>query len=522
MAQDDWERLSGAAQERLVTALRVALWRCEQKGIKGDLFEDMLYQANLGMVPEKLARTRNLLKAMIGYDPLAEDTHPQAERKPKRTKSESGQKPSLQDLKRKIYSKAKAEPQKRFWGLYVHVSKMETLREAYRVANRNNGAPGVDGVSFEDIEARGVEEFLEEIRTELVERTYRPQRVRKVEIPKEGTKKTRQLSIPTIRDRVVQGALTQILEPIFESDFQPGSYGYRPKRSGHQALGHVSKAINQGKTLVIDLDLKSYFDNVRHHLLFEKVAKRVDDDDIMRLLKLIVKATGKKGVPQGGVISPLLSNIYLTEVDRMLERAQKVTQAGKYTQVEYARYADDLVILVHDRYGGRRLLAQVQKRLKEELDKLQVAVNEEKTRVVDLRQDGTIGFLGFTFRRVKSRRGKWWAMMTPQGKKRTALLRRLKEKFRVLKSQSISTVIGVINPILRGWVTYFRVGNSSKTFGYIRHWVEKKVRRHMMRVRQRRGFGWKRWSSELLYGNLELYNDYQIRWYSKQAKARPC
>ena len=522
MAPDNWEMLSRAAQERLVTALRIALMRCQEKGIAGDLFADMLYQANLGMVPDKLAATRNLLKAMVGYDPLAADDGPQEGRKPKPVEVEPGQTPSLQDLKRKIYSKAKAEPQKRFWGLYVHVSKMETLREAYRMAKRNNGAPGIDGVSFEDIEAHGVEEFLEEIRAELLERTYRPQRVRKVSIPKEGTKKTRQLSIPTIRDRVVQGALTQILEPIFEADFQPGSYGYRPKRTGHQALERVSKAINQGKTLVIDLDLKSYFDNVRHHLLLEKVAKRVDDDDIMRLLKLIVKATGKKGVPQGGVISPLLSNIYLTEVDSMLERAQEATQEGKYTQVEYARYADDLVILVHGYYGGRKLLEQVQKRLREELDKLQVAVNEEKTRVVDLRQGGTIGFLGFTFRRVQSRRGKWWALMTPQGKKRTALLRRLKEKFRVLRSQSVSTVIGAINPILRGWVAYFRVGNSAQTFSYIRRWVELKVRRHMMRVRKRRGFGWKRWSSEWIHRKLGLYNDYQIRWLRNEAKARPC
>lgn len=522
MAQDNPEMLSRAAQERLVTALRYALLQCQKKGMKGGLFREMLYEANLGMVPEKLGATVNLLRAIIGYDPLLKDTHPKGESEPKSAESETEQRPSLQDLKRKIYSKAKTEPQKRFWGLYVHVSKMETLREAYRMAKRNNGAPGVDGVSFEDIEARGVDEFLGEIRAELLERTYRPQRVRKVSIPKEGTKRTRQLSIPTIRDRVVQGALTQILEPIFEADFQPGSYGYRPKRTGHQALERVSKAINQGKTLVIDLDLKSYFDNVRHHLLFEKVAKRVDDDDIMHLLKLIVKATGKKGVPQGGVISPLLSNIYLTEVDCMLERAQEATQEGKYTRVEYARYADDLVILVHGYYGGRKLLEKVQKRLREELDKLQVAVNEEKTRVVDLRQGGTIGFLGFTFRRVKSRRGKWWALMTPQGKKRTALLRRLKEKFRGLRSQSVSTVIGAINPILRGWVAYFRVGNSAQTFSYIRHWTETKVRRHMMRGRKRRGFGWKRWSSEWIYRNLGLYNDYQIRWFRNQAKARPC
>ena len=170
---------------------------------------------------------------------------------------------SLQDLRRKLYHKAKAEPSWRFWGLYVHICKLETLREAYRLAKENNGAPGSDGVTFEAIEAAGIEAFLEQLREELVQRTYRPLRVRKVGIPKEGG--TRQLSIPAIRDRVVQGALKLILEPIFEADFQPGSYGYRPKKSAHEAIQRVTEAILEGKTYVIDLDLKAYFDHIRHH-----------------------------------------------------------------------------------------------------------------------------------------------------------------------------------------------------------------------------------------------------------------
>ena len=159
----------------------------------------------------------------------------------------------LQDLRRRLYVKAKAEPSWRFWGLYVHVCKRETLAEAYRLAKENDGAPGIDGVTFEAIEAEGVERFLEPLREELVQRTYRPLRVRKVRIPK-GSGGTRQLSIPTIRDRVVQGVLKLILEPIFESDFQPGSYGYRPKRSAHQAVRRVSEAVLRGKTYVIDLE----------------------------------------------------------------------------------------------------------------------------------------------------------------------------------------------------------------------------------------------------------------------------
>jgi RNA-directed DNA polymerase len=240
---------------------------------------------------------------------------------------------SLQDLRRNLYVKAKAEPSWRFWGLYVHVCKRETLREAYTLAKKNDGAPGIDGVTFEAIEAQGVEKFLDQIRDELIERTYVPLRARRQEIPKDGGK-VRVLSIPAIRDRVVQGALKLILEPIFEADFQPGSYGYRPKRTAQEAVHRVATAIVQWKTRVIDLDLRAYFDTVRHHLLLGKIARRINDDEVMRLLKLMLTASGKQGVPQGGVISSLLSNIYLTEVDRMLERAKETTRHGKYTYVE--------------------------------------------------------------------------------------------------------------------------------------------------------------------------------------------
>jgi RNA-directed DNA polymerase len=215
---------------------------------------------------------------------------------------------SLQDLSKSLYDKAKAEPTKRFWGLYVHVCKKETLQEAYRMAKKNNGAPGIDGVTFEAIEESGAESFLQQIRDELITNTYRPMRVRKKEIPKDGGK-VRTLSIPSIRDRVVQGALKLILEPIFEADFQPGSYGYRPKRTAHEAVSRVAGGIVTEKTKIIDLDLRAYFDNVQHYLLVEKVAKRVQDDAVMRLLKMILKATGKKGVPQGGVVTPFTQKV---------------------------------------------------------------------------------------------------------------------------------------------------------------------------------------------------------------------
>src|SRR6059036_4313054 len=218
----------------------------------------------------------------------------------------------LQDLRRRLYVKAKTEPSWRFWGLFVHVCRRETLREAYRLAKANDGAPGIDGVTFESVEANGLEGFLEQLRQELVERTYRPERLRKVEIPKEGGK-VRQLSIPSIRDRVVQGALKLILEPIFEADFQPGSYGYRPKKSAHAAVQRVSEAILEGKTFVIDLDLRSYFDTVRHHIVLAKVARRVRDDAVLWLLRVMLKASGRQGVPQGGVITPRTQKV--TSVD---------------------------------------------------------------------------------------------------------------------------------------------------------------------------------------------------------------
>ena len=199
---------------------------------------------------------------------------------------------SLQDLRRKIYAKAKAEPHWRFWGLYVHVCKRETLRAAYAMAKENDGAPGSDGVTFEAIEAQGVEGFLEQIRDELITRSYVPLRARKKEIPKEGSTKMRTLSIPCIRDRVVQGALKLIVEPIFEADFQPGSYGYRPKRSAQQAVTRVADAIAMGKTQVIDIDLKAYFDGVRHDLLLAKVAQRISDDDVLHLLQSCSRRTG--------------------------------------------------------------------------------------------------------------------------------------------------------------------------------------------------------------------------------------
>jgi RNA-directed DNA polymerase len=283
----------------------------------------------------------------------------------------------------------------------------------------------------------------------------------------------------------------------------------------------VSQAIVQGKTRVIDLDLRAYFDSVRHHILLEKMAKRIDDPDVMRLLKLILKATGDKGVPQGGVISPLMSNVYLNEVDRMLEKAKAVTRQGQRTSVEYARWADDLVILVDGHPQHDWLLTAVNKRLRKELAKLQVEINEEKSRTVDLTKGESFGYLGFDFRRVRSRYGKWRPLKTPKVKKRTELLGRLREVFRSLRSQPVQRVIEKVNPMVRGWVNYFGHGNASRCFSYVRDWVEKKMRRHLARNSKRHGYGWKRWSRHWLYKVLGLFSAYRLDYLRPRQAALP-
>jgi RNA-directed DNA polymerase len=217
----------------------------------------------------------------------------------------------------------------------------------------------------------------------------------------------------------------------------------------------------------------------------------------------------------------LLSNLYLNEVDKMLERAKAVTRHERWTAVEYARFADDLVILVDAQPRQQWLWQAVEKRLREELAKLQVEVNEEKSRTVDLQRGESFGFLGFEIRRVRSRRGRWMPLLMPKGKKRTELLAKLREIFRTSRSQPVGGVIEKINPILRGWVKYFAIGNSSRCFSYIRYWVETKIRRHLARACQRSGFGWKRWSREWLYGTLGLFSEYRISYRPSNSAIAP-
>lgn len=416
---------------------------------------------------------------------------------------------TLQELRRKIYMKAKADKPHLFWGLYVHVCKQSTLLEAYQMVKRNNGAPGIDGMTFDEIEQSGVASFIQEIQHKLIDGSYQPSRNRIKEIPK-ANGEIRKLGIPTIKDRVVQGAVKLIIEPVFEADFQDGSYGYRPKRTAHQAIERVAEAVVKEKTRVIDLDLRAYFDTVKHDILLDKLAKRIADDKVMRLLKLMLKAGGREGVSQGGVISPLLSNIYLNEIDKMLEKAKETTREGKYTHMEYARFADDCVILVDGHQKWDWLWNGINKRLREELQKIQVHINEEKTKRLDLVKGDSFGFLGFDFRRLRTEAKKWRVNYQPKMQARVKVMDKIKDVFKRHESQPLARVRDLINPILRGWVQYFRVGHSSKVFGYVKDWLTRKIRRHLMKAKGRQGFGWKLWSTKGLYAMYNIYSDFKV------------
>jgi len=425
----------------------------------------------------------------------------------------------VQELRKRIGEKAKADAQHRFWGLYTHVWKLDVLAEAYRLAKQNHGAPGVDGVTFEQVEAQGLEQWLETLSRELQDKSYRPLPCRQVNIPKEGGK-VRGLKIPAIRDRVVQGAVRLILEPIFEADFQEGSYGYRPNRTAHQALERVTVGLNKQLHRVIDLDLKSYFDTVRHDLLLSRLARRIKDDDLLWLCKRILKSGGKRGLPQGSVIGPLWANVFLNDLDRMLEQAQVVTKQGEYEVVRYTRFADDLVVLVSSHPRAAHWAPKVERRLREELTKLDLTVNEEKSRVVSFGAGVPFDFLGYTFRWVNQRKtpDKKMVLRRPQKKKRTRLLQKVGETLRRHLHVPVAQVVRrLINPIVRGWVNYFRWGNAGRDLSFVAWQVDMKVRRFASRQRPKRrgGRAWTTWSNQEIYEKWGLFHDYRVSWCSE-------
>ena len=420
---------------------------------------------------------------------------------------------SLQDLRRRIYRKAKSAKSHRFWGLFVHVTKMETLEEAYRAAKRNGGAPGVDGQTFSDIEQAGRIVFLEAIRKDLITGRYKPMSNRRVDIPKSNGK-VRTLQIPCIRDRVVQGALKLILEAIFEADFCPNSYGFRLRRSPHRALAEVRRSVLRRMSIIIDVDLAHYFDSIRQSVLLDKIAKRVQDPQVLHLVKQILKAGGKVGVPQGGPFSPLAANIYLNDVDWAFDAIRRKTAQGPYEAVNYHRFADDMVITVSSHHTKRGWAQRALQRLQEQLAPLGVELNREKTRMVDTLKGEAFGFLGFDLRRVRKRQGNgYFLLMTPKKKARKAIKAKVRDIIQHSGAIPMPQVVKQINASLAGWVNYFRVGNANRAFGEVCDYVEMKVRTLLTRRKRRRktSVGWRRWSNEYLYGVLGLYWDWKVQ-----------
>lgn len=419
---------------------------------------------------------------------------------------------TLQELRTRIAVRAKSAPEHRFWGLYVHIAKLDTLQTAYAEARRNGGAPGVDGVTFEQIESAGRDAFLMELAEDLCARTYRSAPLRRREIPKEGGK-VRVISIPTIRDRVTQSAVRLVLEPIFEADFSDSSYGARPGRSAHQALEGVSKGLLRRRHHVVDVDLSRFFDTLRHDRILAKVARRVCDDDVLALLKQFLVRTGERGIPQGSPLSPLLANLALNDLDHALDRGEAL--------LTYVRYLDDMVVLAPDSHRGRAWADRALERIRQEAETVGVSLNMDKTRTVTMTDhDAMFAFLGFEFRWMKSHKtSARYPHKSPRSKKVAQVLRAVREVLRTGRALPVRDAVQRVNEIVRGWVNYFRVGNASRAFAKVRYFVELKVRRFAMRQRKRSGFGWKRWNHEVVYGTWGLFSDYRLAFGNAAARS---
>ena len=391
------------------------------------------------------------------------------------------------ELQHKLYRAAKASPDRRFHALYDKVHRRDVLWRAWVNVARNGGAAGVDGVTIAMVEEDGVTAFLDDLAAELAGGLWRPAPVRRVEIPKPDGR-TRPLGIPTVRERVVQAALKIVLEPIFEADFSPSSFGFRPKRSAHHALNTIMDEVWSGRKVVVEADIASFFDEVDQNILMEALAERVVDHKVLKAIKALLAAgvlvgeqllSSDTGTPQGGVISPLLANVYLNRLDREWERRHR--GLGRLI-----RYADDLVVVC--RYESQAARALVV--LKEELARLGLRVQPSKTRVVNLKAGEGFDFLGFHHRWVAAKRrpAVWFLARWPSRRAMARARDRIRElTARRLLARPIEAVVGSINRFLAGWGAYFRHGNSSACFDAIEHFVTERLVLFISKKHQQRG-----------------------------------
>lgn len=412
----------------------------------------------------------------------------------------------IRDFQRKLYDKAKREPNYRFYSLYDKIHRADILVHAYRLAKENKGAPGVDGETFEKIEAEGLEGWLGRLGEELREGRYEPKPVRRVSIPKPGGG-TRPLGIPTIRDRVVQTAAKLVLEPIFEADFEEGMYGYRPKRDAREAAEEVIGALRNGHTDVVDADLSKYFDTIPHGDLLKSVARRVSDGKVLHLIKLWLKApveekddkgktrmTGGKGnkigTPQGGVMSPLLANIYMNRY----MRAWRERGEDRNLKAVVINYADDFVIL------SRGKAAQALELTKRWMKSLKLTMNEEKTRLCDATKE-TFNFLGYTFGPLVHRpTGRRYLGMKPSDKALTRLREKLRSILSPRNTASWEETAARVNQMTRGWANYFSIGSIARTYWKMNWFLEERVRRFLVRRHKVPGRGTRRFPAEWIFG----------------------